>query len=300
MALFDLLGRRWAMGILWQLSRGPATFRALQTACESISPAILNSRLKDLREAQLVVHEGEGYQLTDLGRELYGLLYPFGDWALGWAGPGPAAWLAGSLGLLLALPSVRLLGQAWRAQLAAAEAGRAPLQGVMAEALNQHGASLLSRSMEGPQLVVFLRHFGCMFCREALAQLARDRAGIEAAGTRLVLVHMASDAEARDFFDRYGLADVDRISDPRRWLYFQLGLGRASLWHLLDLRAWWRSFSAAVLNRHGIGRLTGSALQMPGVFLVHRGTLVSAFVHRTPADRPDYRQLSLCPPLPRA
>ncbi len=221
-------------------------------------------------------------------------------WALGWAGPGPAAWLAGSLGLLLALPSVRLLGQAWRAQLATAEAGRAPLQGVMAEALNQHGVSLLSRSMEAPQLVVFLRHFGCMFCREALAQLARDRAGIEASGTRLVLVHMASDAEARDFFGRYDLADVDRISDPRRWLYFQLGLGRASLWHLLDLRAWWRSFSAAVLNRHGIGRLTGSALQMPGVFLVHRGTLVSAFVHRTPADRPDYRQLSICPPLPRA
>ena len=221
-------------------------------------------------------------------------------WALGWAGPGPTAWLAGSLGLLLALPSVRLLGQAWRAQLATAEAGRAPLHGVMAEALNQHGASLLSRSREAPQLVVFLRHFGCMFCREALAQLARDRAGIEASGTRLVLVHMASDAEARDFFDRYGLADVDRIADPRRWLYFQLGLGRASLWHLLDLRAWWRSFSAAVLNRHGIGRLTGSALQMPGVFLVHRGTLVSAFVHRTPADRPDYRQLSICPPLPHA
>lgn len=221
-------------------------------------------------------------------------------WALGRAGSGPAAWLAGALGLLLALPSARLLGQAWRAQVAAAGTRRAPLQGVMAEALNQHGASLLARSMEAPQLVVFLRHFGCMFCREALAQLARDRDRIEASGTRLVLVHMASDEEARDFFARYGLADVDRISDPLRWLYFQLGLGKASLWHLLDLRVWWRSFSAAVLNRHGIGRLTGSALQMPGVFLVHRGTLVSAFVHRTPADRPDFRQLSLCPPQPRA
>lgn len=86
MALLDLLGRRWAMGILWQLSSGPATFRVLQAACETISPAILNSRLKDLREAQLVVHEGEGYQLTEMGRELYGLLQPFGDWALGWAG----------------------------------------------------------------------------------------------------------------------------------------------------------------------------------------------------------------------
>ena len=85
MALFDLLGRRWAMGIMWQLSGGPATFRALQTACESISPAVLNSRLKDLREAQLVVHEGEGYRLTDLGRELYQLLEPFGDWSLAWA-----------------------------------------------------------------------------------------------------------------------------------------------------------------------------------------------------------------------
>lgn len=73
------------MGILWQLSRGPATFRALQTACESISPAILNSRLKDLREAQLVLHEGEGYQLTSLGRELYRLLEPFGDWSFTWA-----------------------------------------------------------------------------------------------------------------------------------------------------------------------------------------------------------------------
>jgi DNA-binding HxlR family transcriptional regulator len=85
MAIFDLLGRRWAMGILWQLSQGPATFRALQSSCETISPAILNSRLKDLREAKLVLHEGEGYQLTAMGRELYQLLEPFDPWALAWA-----------------------------------------------------------------------------------------------------------------------------------------------------------------------------------------------------------------------
>lgn len=86
MALFDLLGRRWAMGILWHLSGGPATFRALQTACESISPAILNHRLKDLREAGLVVHAEGGYRLTDLGQELYGLLEPLGRWSSAWGG----------------------------------------------------------------------------------------------------------------------------------------------------------------------------------------------------------------------
>ena len=32
MAAFDLLGRRWAMGIIWNLSKGPATFRSLAGA----------------------------------------------------------------------------------------------------------------------------------------------------------------------------------------------------------------------------------------------------------------------------
>jgi len=85
MAVFDLLGRRWAMGIIWNLSRGPSTFRGLQSACESISPSILNSRLKDLREAGLIDRSLDGYHLTDMGEELFRLLKPFGDWSLRWA-----------------------------------------------------------------------------------------------------------------------------------------------------------------------------------------------------------------------
>ena len=84
MALFDLLGKRWAMGVIWQLRHGPATFRALQEACESISPAVLNSRLKELREAMLVCATEEGYALTPMGVELSQLLEPFG-WAITWA-----------------------------------------------------------------------------------------------------------------------------------------------------------------------------------------------------------------------
>ena len=85
MAIFDLLGKRWAMGVIWQLRKGPATFRALQGMCESISPAVLNSRLKELREARLVHVTGEGYALTDMGAELSRLLDPFGAWAITWA-----------------------------------------------------------------------------------------------------------------------------------------------------------------------------------------------------------------------
>jgi DNA-binding HxlR family transcriptional regulator len=85
MAVFDLLGRRWAMGIIWNLNRGAATFRALQSACETISPSILNSRLKDLREAGLIDRSLDGYHLTVMGEELFQLLQPFGDWSIRWA-----------------------------------------------------------------------------------------------------------------------------------------------------------------------------------------------------------------------
>lgn len=85
MAIFDLLGRRWAMGVIWNLSRGAATFRELQGACETISPSILNKRLKELREAGLIERSLEGYQLTPRGTELFALLKPFGSWAVEWA-----------------------------------------------------------------------------------------------------------------------------------------------------------------------------------------------------------------------
>ena len=67
MALFDLLGRSWAMGIVWQLQDGPFTFRDLQQRCESISPSLLNSRIKELREADIVERTLEGYQLRKRG-----------------------------------------------------------------------------------------------------------------------------------------------------------------------------------------------------------------------------------------
>jgi len=86
MALFDLLGRHWAMGVLWTLSEvGPVTFRALQQQCESISPAALNTRLKELQAAGLVHRTDAGYAVTTLGHHLYDHLVPLGDFSRQWA-----------------------------------------------------------------------------------------------------------------------------------------------------------------------------------------------------------------------
>lgn len=85
MALFDLLGRSWALGIIWQLSNGGMTFRQLQESCEKVSPTVLNRRLKELTSSGIVERGASGYQLTATGLELFGILKPFGPWSMKWA-----------------------------------------------------------------------------------------------------------------------------------------------------------------------------------------------------------------------
>lgn len=86
MALFDLLGRRWVLRILWELRSEALTFRALQERCGNPSPTVLNGRLQELSESALVdLSDGEGYELTDFGKELTAHLVPLLRWSDRWA-----------------------------------------------------------------------------------------------------------------------------------------------------------------------------------------------------------------------
>lgn len=165
--------------------------------------------------------------------------------------------------------------------------------GILRTATMPHGDTLDAVSRDRPALVVFLRHGGCPFCREALAEIARRRAEIERPGTRIVLVHMLPDAAAAAFFARYGLDDLPRISDPDRTVYAAFELRRGGLMQVMGPRVWWRGLTA-MLNRHGVGRPVGDVFQLPGAFLVHRGEIVKAFRPATSAGQPDYVELATC------
>jgi DNA-binding HxlR family transcriptional regulator len=85
MALLDLLGRRWTLRILWELRGAALTSRALRTACDEVSPTVLQARLSDLREAGFVALAAEGgYSLTPLGRELSENVLPLHRFAERW------------------------------------------------------------------------------------------------------------------------------------------------------------------------------------------------------------------------
>jgi DNA-binding HxlR family transcriptional regulator len=81
MAVLDVLGRRWALRVLWELRDGPRTFRALREACDDVSPSSLNQRLAELRELGVVATGDDGYALTAAGRELGTILLALHRWA---------------------------------------------------------------------------------------------------------------------------------------------------------------------------------------------------------------------------
>jgi DNA-binding HxlR family transcriptional regulator len=79
--VLDLLGRRWALRLVWELRRDALGFSALRARCE-VSPSVLSTRLAELSEAGIVERDGaKRYMLTASGRELARLLYEINRWA---------------------------------------------------------------------------------------------------------------------------------------------------------------------------------------------------------------------------
>jgi DNA-binding HxlR family transcriptional regulator len=86
LALLDLLGRRWALRILWELRVQPASFQALQRRCDSMSTSVLSQRLSELRDAQLIEKDQAGsYMLTESGSRLLTRLDGIDEWTQEWA-----------------------------------------------------------------------------------------------------------------------------------------------------------------------------------------------------------------------
>lgn len=161
----------------------------------------------------------------------------------------------------------------------------------LGEARASDGRTLLAISEASPVLLVFLRHSGCTFCKEAVSDIAEKRAEIERAGASIALVHMSSQEDAERWLRGAGLDGVPHVSDPTRRLYRSFELRRGTVGELFGLRVWLRGM-AATLRGHFVGRMDGDGFQMPGAFVVHRGVIVKAYRHADASDRPDYVGLS--------
>lgn len=86
MAAFDLLGRRWAITVLWELRGDPVGFRELRRNLAGISSSVLSTRLRELTSVGVAETVADGkYRLTTIGIELLYALAPLKAWSRTWA-----------------------------------------------------------------------------------------------------------------------------------------------------------------------------------------------------------------------
>lgn len=159
-------------------------------------------------------------------------------------------------------------------------------------AVTSDGDNLYDRSFQSPLLIVCVRHLGCTFCREMLAELAKCRSEIERTGTVPVVVSMGTGQQASSLLNRYGLNDVSHVSDPDRRLYHALALPFGTLGQLFGWNTLWRALIDGTVFRFGFGRIVGNALQLSGAFIVKDGQIKRAIRHRSSAERTNFREMA--------
>lgn len=154
------------------------------------------------------------------------------------------------------------------------------------------GEKLSEILAEQKVLLVFLRHFGCTFCRETMADLSKVRRELASNGIDIVVVHMIDFEPAQEMLDLYGLGDIQHVSDKSKVLYRSYGLQYAGIQAMFGFKNWWRAFVAGLMKGHLIGKPAGDPWQMPGAFFIDNNQIINKFEYRYVSDRPDFRTLA--------
>ena len=165
---------------------------------------------------------------------------------------------------------------------------------ILNEMVTDKGSDLYALSNKSPVLLVFLRHFGCIFCREALKDLSLKRSELVQKGVHIVFVHMADNETADKYFKKYNLSGVDHISDPECKFYAAFSLAKGTFSQLFGLKNWIRAAEITTLGTPISITQIGDGFQMPGIFVLKSGRILESYIHKSAADRPDYDSIIAC------
>lgn len=155
------------------------------------------------------------------------------------------------------------------------------------------GNDLRTIAEQNTVMLIFLRHFGCMFCREALDDFSKIKEELTKQQVKLVFVHMSEEEMGNQYLKDYGLEGEEHISDPDLSLYEYFGLHKGGFGEMFGLKVWARFFAVKQKAESPKPEL-GNHKQMPGVFLIEKGKVTNSFVHQSIADKPDYLSIAKC------
>lgn len=168
------------------------------------------------------------------------------------------------------------------------------IEQALASIRTESDASLLALAEASPVLLVFLRHFGCPFCRQMINDVSDLRGELEARGVRPVFVHQGTPEVAKATFEYYQADDLERIHDPQAAIYRHpvFMLGQMSVVRQMLKPAVWFGWLKGTVRKYGVGEVQGDSGQLAGVFFLNGAKIVRKFIHRSMADQPDYLRLA--------
>ncbi len=169
-----------------------------------------------------------------------------------------------------------------------------PLQETMKLMKTSNGIDVLSLSQNQLILLIFLRHFGCVFCRKSLVDLSQKKDIFLQSSVIPVFVHMTDNETAEKYFTQYNLEESIHVSDPECAYYLAFGLVKGRFSQLFGLRNAIKGFEIASKGIYPTLTQVGDGTQMPGMFMIRNGLVQESFIHKFAADQPDYNQLISC------
>ncbi len=164
----------------------------------------------------------------------------------------------------------------------------APVYGI-----NLRADTLDGNLAQGGTMLVFLRHFGCMFCREMVADL-RAHAATDGERERILFFYQGTVQEGREFFTEHW-SSARAIADQPLKFYQGFGVPKASLAKTFSPQVW-RSGMKTWARGHRPGLVQRNARQMPGFMWVQGGRIVWRHDFEHVGDHPNLREM---PQFPR-
>lgn len=151
---------------------------------------------------------------------------------------------------------------------------------------DQDGRSVRLRELwrDGPAVIVWLRQFGCPFCRAHALQLNRIRSRFTDAGARLALIGQGTPEDAGRFRRHLGL-ELQILTDADRVTYLWAGTKLATLDELIGPLVVGRALVRMARQRVVIGRNTADEAQLGGSIVVTPdGRVTFAHISRDASD----------------
>jgi hypothetical protein len=141
---------------------------------------------------------------------------------------------------------------------------------------------------ETPTLLVFLRHFGCIFCREAIKDL-RDIRDRHPDYPSIMFFHQGTPQEGDHFFDRLW-PQARAVPDIPKTFYDAFEVPRGGLREMFGPEVWACGVRAAAKG-NTIGMKSGDPWTMPVFVLVQGDQVLWRYTGRHAGDHPDFERI---------